>query len=383
MSVSLLRRFLSRYRIAYSTISVLFNTAKKIDTISQRYSNRRLIAAKCHGMETSEAITTTTDRRLEQAKTWLLSLDIDLQSALISVAGDASFRRYFRLEVGGESRILMDAPPPGENVRPFIDIARRLRSEELHAPEIFYADLENGYLLLEDLGDDLYRDVLDQAFVDTLPYGLFDVLKKMALNVNAEGLPEYTAVMLRTEINLFPDWYLGQHRNEMSRTSFDALWGDFCNIIIESALEQPACFVHHDFHSSNLLRTAGDDVAIIDFQDAVRGPVSYDLISLLWDRYISWPRQQIEDWMEATRQMLVPAIGRDIEPLEWRRYCDLMGLQRNLKIVGIFARLYYRDGKHGYIEMIPRFYDYVTDTLRRYPEFAGLLAILEQDSCVP
>jgi len=338
---------------------------------------------KIHGMETSEVTLAATDHRLELAKSWLQSLDIEQQSDLCGVAGDASFRRYFRLKIDGQSRILMDAPPPGENVRPFIDITRRLHSANLHAPEIFYSDPGNGFLLLEDLGDDLYRDVLNGPAVDTLPNGLFEILKTMALDVNTDDLPQYSAAMLKTEIDLFPDWYLDQHRSAVSRRSFDALWGDFCSLIIDSALDQPACFVHHDFHSSNLLRTPADGVGIIDFQDAVRGPVSYDFISLIWDRYISWPRQQIEDWMEDTRQMLVPAIGQNIEPLEWQRYCDLMGLQRNLKIVGIFARLYYRDGKDGYIEMIPRFYDYITDTLRRYPEFAGLLDFMEQDSCVP
>lgn len=334
-------------------------------------------------MDTSKAQPATTDHRLDKARSWLQSLDIELQSDLHSVAGDASFRRYFRVKIDGRSRILMDAPPPAENVRPFIDITRRLHSANLHAPEIFYSDPGNGFLLLEDLGDDLYRDVLNSPALDTLPNELFDVLKTMALAVNAEHLPQYSASLLKTEIDLFPDWYLGRHRTAVSRRSIDAIWDEFCSLIIESALDQPACFVHHDFHSCNLLRTAAGGVGIIDFQDAVRGPVSYDFISLIWDRYISWPRQQIEDWMEDTRQMLVPAIGRNIEPLQWQRYCDLMGLQRNLKVVGIFARLYYRDGKDGYIEMIPRFYDYVTDTLGRYPEFAGLLDIMEQDSCVP
>ena len=331
-------------------------------------------------MELSAAKSTTEkDPRLDQARVWLQQQEIDLQSDFYDVAGDASFRRYFRLQANGESRILMDAPPPDENVKPFIDVARRLRSADLHAPEIVQADSHNGYLLLEDLGDDLYRELLHERNADTHFPGLFDVLKDMALTVDTCDLPEFDRKMLRADMDIFPDWYLGHHRNTMSRGQLDAIWDIFCTHIINSALEQPQCFVHRDFHSSNLLRTSSNSIGIIDFQDAVLGPVSYDFISLIWDRYINWPREQIENWMEEFRLKL----GLAIEPEQWLRYCDLMGLQRNIKIVGIFARLHYRDGKNGYIEMIPRFYDYITSTLRRYPEFTEVLDILEQTECVP
>ncbi len=319
------------------------------------------------------------DARLDLARDWLQQLDVDLQSGFDAVAGDASFRRYFRIRVNGESRILMDAPPPGEDVRPFIDISRRLRAADLHAPEIVYADRQNGYLLLEDLGDDLYRELLCEGNVDIHFPGLFDVLKNLALSVNTSDLPVFDSKMLRMEMNLFPDWYLDHHRNHMPRELFDAAWDEFCEHIINSALDQPQCFVHRDFHSCNLLKTSSNSVGIIDFQGAVTGPVSYDLISLIWDRYIKWPRLQIESWIEEFRLKL----GLEIEPQQWLRYCDLMGLQRNIKIVGIFARLHYRDGKSGYIEMIPRFYDYLTSTLRRYPEFKRILDILEQTECAP
>ncbi len=334
-------------------------------------------------MDISESIVSATDQRLEQAEKWLQSLDLELQSDFLAIAGDASFRRYFRARVDGQSRILMDAPPPGENLRPFIDIARRLRAANLHAPEIIHAEQENGYLLLEDLGDGLYRDLLDKNNVDIHFSSLFEVLKSLALTVNANGLPEYAAGMLQTEMDLFPRWYLGHHRDTMPRTHFDAAWGDFCQCIIASALDQPRGFVHRDYHSSNLLKTADNGIGIIDFQDAVKGPLSYDFVSLIWDRYIDWPREQIENWMEEFRQMLGQDVSRHIGRRQWQRYCDLMGLQRNFKIVGIFARLYYRDGKNGYIEMIPRFYQYITSTLGRYPEFAEMLNIVEQDPCVP
>jgi aminoglycoside/choline kinase family phosphotransferase len=319
------------------------------------------------------------DHRLHRAAEWLKAVGVDRQSEFKSVAGDASFRRYFRLQADGESKILMDAPPPAEDIRPFIDIARRLRAANLHAPKIFHADPQNGYLLLEDLGDDLYRESLNELNVDTHFPGLFEILKSMALTVDDRQLPDYDATLLRTEMDLFPDWYLGHHRKNVSREQFADSWDVFCNRIIGSALAQPQGFVHRDFHSCNLLKINANETGIIDFQDAVRGPVSYDFTSLIWDRYIRWPRSQLESWMEEFRTML----GLEIEAGQWLRYCDLMGLQRNIKVVGIFARLYYRDGKAGYLEMIPRFYEYVTSTLRLYPEFSGILDILEQPECAP
>ena len=330
-------------------------------------------------MDSTGIETTENDHRLEQARTWLQGQGVEIQSGFKSVAGDASFRRYFRLQTDGRSRILMDAPPPVEDIGPFIDIARRLRSADLHAPEIFYADQQNGYLLLEDLGDDLYRESLTESNADAHFPKLFALLKDMALSVDSSQLPEFDTAMLRTEMDLFPGWYLAHHRDTMPRGRFEAAWDGFCDRIIESALDQPQCFVHRDFHSCNLLRTDKNSVGIIDFQDAVRGPVSYDFISLVWDRYIHWPRKQIENWMEDFRSDL----GLDIEPGRWLRYCDLMGLQRNIKVVGIFSRLHYRDGRDGYLEMIPRFYEYVTSTLRLYPEFSEMLDILEQPECVP
>lgn len=319
------------------------------------------------------------DPRLKQARAWLTETGVDLQSGFLPVAGDASFRRYFRLQADGESRVLMDAAPPAEDTRPFIEITRRLRAAGLHAPEILQSDTGRGFLLLEDLGDALYRDFLDEGNVDEHFPALLEVLRRMAQDVDATGLAEYDEALLRSEMDLFPDWYLAHHRPSMPRAVFDTAWDGFCQRVIENCLEQPRSFVHRDFHSCNLLKTALGSVGVIDHQDAVHGPVSYDFISLVWDRYIRWPREKVEAWMETHRQSL----GLAVSPAQWRRHCDLMGLQRNIKVVGIFARLHYRDGKTGYLEMIPRFYDYVTDTLGRYPEFAGILELLEQQECAP
>lgn len=340
----------------------------------------RPVYGRIHPMETAGAILNKIkDDRLQNARLWLLESGADVQSDFHKVAGDASFRRYFRAKVNGQSSVLMDAPPPGEDTKPFIDVDQRLRSAGLHAPEIFYADPANGYLLLEDLGDDLYRDLLTTDNVNDLFPALFDVLKSFALQTDTRGLPDFDYRKLRRDMDLFPEWYLLRHRNTMQHGRLSAIWDDFCTQVISAAMEQPQCFVHRDFHSCNLLLTPGNDIGIIDFQDAVKGPLSYDFISLIWDRYIAWPRPRIEQWMEEIRLLF----GLDIDPAKWRRYCDLMGLQRNFKIVGIFARLHYRDHKQGYIEMIPRFYQYVTGTLHLYPEFGEILEIMENPECVP
>lgn len=321
----------------------------------------------------------TSDLRLDQAIAWLEKINIVPQGKIESVAGDASFRRYFRLNCSNKTLILMDAPPPAENVRPFIDVADRLQAANLHVPDILHADENNGFLLLEDLGDEMYRDLVTQDNSQQWFTGLFDVLTTMAIDTNCDGLPVYDRGKLQFELDLLPGWYLKHHRSNMPTARFNQVWPDFCAQLLASAFEQPQSFVHRDFHSSNLLRAPDGSVGIIDFQDAVFGPLSYDFISLIWDRYITWPRSDIEQWMEQMRNLL----QLDISAQKWQRYCDLMGLQRNIKVVGIFARLHYRDGKKGYLDMIPRFYSYLLTTLRLYPEFSDMLEILEHEQCVP
>jgi hypothetical protein len=304
---------------------------------------------------------------------------LDVQDVVLQpVSGDASFRRYFRIATPGSSLILMDAPPDREDSRPFVDIAARLRSAGLNAPAIRAFDLEQGFGLLEDFGDTLYRDLLDPESVDSLLPGLFSILEGMAARVDTEGLPEYDDRLLQTELDLFPDWYLQRHRQRPLEGNERALWADLCETLIDAARQQPQVFVHKDFHSCNLLQTPRGP-GIIDFQDGLRGPVSYDLASLLWDRYIGWPRERLEAWMLEIRPRLAPGVAAD----EWIRCCDWMGLQRNLKIVGIFSRLRYRDEKEGYLEMIPRFYGYLLDVLARYPRFQAFHAVLESTACAP
>lgn len=322
--------------------------------------------------------TTGTDQRKRDAARWAArNTGLDALQ-LEPVSGDASFRRYFRFSAADRTFILMDAPPEKENSAPFVDIAQRLRSAGLNAPEIIAFDLQQGYGLLEDFGDELYRELINEESAASVFQDLLGLLEGMARHVNTAGLPDYNEAALATELDLFKTWYLQLHRNRPLSDRESQLWQKLCMQLIGSALEQPQVFVHRDFHSCNLLRTASGP-GIIDFQDGVRGPLSYDLASLIWDRYIRWPRTQLEQWMQDAYAVLPIDCALD----QWVRYCDLMGLQRNLKIVGIFARLEHRDGKRGYVEMIPRFYQYLLDVLARYPEFTEFKQLLEQDSCAP
>lgn len=318
------------------------------------------------------------DTRQEAAAAWAAaSLGLD-EVELESVSGDASFRRYFRIHINDSSYILMDAPPDKEDSTPFIDVAGRLRSAGLNAPAVEHFDLQQGFGLLGDFGDTLYRELITEDSIDGLMPGLLDILDGMAGRVDCAGLPDYNTELLQMELDLFTNWYLATHKNRPLKASEEAAWSELCSRLLVSAHDQPQVFVHRDFHSCNLLQTPTGP-GIIDFQDAVRGPLSYDFVSLAWDRYNAWPRTRLERWMKDTHSLLPTTCSLQ----DWIRQCDLMGLQRNLKIVGIFARLHYRDNKAGYLEMIPRFYQYVLDVLPLYPEFSEFQQLMEQTECAP
>jgi aminoglycoside/choline kinase family phosphotransferase len=319
------------------------------------------------------------DTRLAEARAWLAALSGQAAGDWSPIAGDASFRRYFRVGCDGSSQILMDAPPELEDSAPFVDIAARLRAAGLHAPEIFEADLERGFLLLEDLGNDLFRDLLNESTVDGLFCETFDALAVMARQVSCAGLPDFDPDTLRGELDWFTRYYLERERE----LSWDAhqidVWEDFCSGLVDAAGAQPQVFVHRDVHSCNLLKVAENSPGIIDFQDAVRGPITYDFVSLVWDRYFTWPRERVENWMEQFRQRAAP----DIAPHTWQRWCDRVGLQRNIKIVGRFALLKHQQGKDGYVQLIPRFYRHVLDVLSLYPEFEDIARQLGDPACAP
>lgn len=318
------------------------------------------------------------DQREQAGADWAATALGQEKVQLAPVSGDASFRRYFRFAVADRSIVLMDAPPEIEDSAPFVDIASRLHSAGLKAPAILDFDLGLGFGLLEDFGDTLYRELITEQSADGLFPELFAVLEGMARRVDTANLPHYSKNKLTEELDLFTDWYLELHRGRPLDPQEKSTWKDVCRLLTTSALEQPQVFVHRDFHSCNLLQTP-DGPGIIDFQDGVKGPVSYDFASLIWDRYISWPRDQLEAWMH----QVYARLPVECSAAEWIRWCDWMGLQRNLKIVGIFARLKHRDGKEGYVEMIPRFYQYLLDVLPRYPEFREFHQLLEQETCAP
>lgn len=328
---------------------------------------------KAQALLLNQGLTTMqNDQRTQLVHQFGLNYLKDDGMVISNVADDASFRRYFRLQLQDKSWIVMDAPPDKEGCADFIEITKRLRDAGLHAPEILQADLENGLLLLEDLGDTQFKPLINSETADDCFKPLFAALGVFASSVNTTGLANYNSRVLQTELDLFPDWYLAHHRQQPFSLTEQLGWEQLCNTLIQSARSQQQVFVHRDFHSCNLLKTTQNNPGIIDYQDAVIGPISYDLVSLLWDRYISWPRDRITGWCEQFRQLLDLDIAAD----EWQRQCDFMSLQRNLKIVGIFTRLHYRDNKSGYLQMIPRFLDYCLDILRRYPEFETVLIAL-------
>ncbi len=317
--------------------------------------------------------------RFEQLNHWLTNT-LGLPAYEIAPASsDASFRRYFRITFGGESRIVMDAPPDKEDSRPFVSIAKQLHAVGLNVPEILAEDLEQGFLLLSDLGTQQYLSALSIDTVDRL-YG--DALGALAVlqtcGPGAESLPDYNEALLRREMDLFRDWYLGRHLGLTSGKSEEAVLDEAFTLLVENALDQPQVSVHRDYHSRNLMVSAHNP-GILDFQDAVHGPVTYDLVSLLRDCYIDWPRERVEKWVLGYHDIAIDhGILRGPQEERFLRWFDLMGVQRHLKATGIFARLNHRDGKSGYLNDIPRTLGYVVEVSGRYPELGTFKRLLEE-----
>lgn len=293
---------------------------------------------------------------------------------LETASADASFRRYFRLTLsGGGSLIAMDAPPDHEDCGPFVAVAGRLRAAGLHVPQVVAQDLRQGFLLLEDLGTRSYLDALGPASVDRLYADALQALLQMQTRAAAAGLPPYDAALLRREMALFPDWLLQRHLGIRVEPALAGMLERAFAVLEANALAQPVVCVHRDYHSRNLMVVEGANPGVIDFQDAVAGPVTYDLVSLLRDCYVAWPAAQVDAWVAgyhaaADRAGLIGGIDRDTF-LAW---FDLMGVQRHLKAAGIFARLCHRDGKPGYLADIPRTLNYIVAVGRRREAVAEL-----------
>ncbi len=291
-----------------------------------------------------------------------------------ALQADASMRRYFRGAVGDTTLLLMDCPASEGGLDTFIDIDQRLQAAGVRAPQLVASEPQAGYLLLEDFGDSLLRELLAPERGQQLLDSLVPTLTAMAQHCDSTDLPEFDGRKMQAELDLFTDWYVARHCQASLDAGESESWRALCALLIDAAKAQPQCFVHRDFHSCNLLLLADEAVGVIDFQDAVRGPVSYDLVSWLWDRYITWPRAQLEQWCEQLRPALAPSLPAQ----QWQQYCDWMALQRNLKIVGIFARLNYRDDKPNYLALLPRFAAYVLEVIPRYSELAFARPMLER-----
>ncbi|MBD3874257.1 phosphotransferase [Pseudomonas kunmingensis] len=297
---------------------------------------------------------------------------------LTAASSDASFRRYFRWQGGERSLIVMDAPPPQEDCRPFVKVAQMLDQAGVHVPQILASDLERGFLLLTDLGRQTYLDVIDQSNAEQLFEDAVEALLKFQLHPVAQPMPAYDEALLRRELQLFPEWYVQRHLGHSFSEAQQAAWERICRQLIDSALAQPRVLVHRDYMPRNLM-ISEPNPGVLDFQDAVLGPVSYDITSLFKDAFLSWPEAQVRAWLEGYWHKARAAGVTLPESLdEFLRASDLMGLQRHLKVIGIFARICHRDGKPRYLADVPRFFAYIEAVLARRPELAELQQLLEE-----
>jgi len=320
----------------------------------------------------------TDDFRLQQLRDWLQQTLQTDQYQLSVASADASFRRYFRIQLNDTSMIAMDAPPEKENCQPFIHIATLLFSAGINAPEIIEQDLSQGFLLLSDLGDTQYLSVLDTSSCDQLYKDAIDTLIQIQL-VKTDTLPAYDRSLLQAEMNLFPEWFIDKHLAITLDQQQQHSLNNVMECLTENALQQPQIFVHRDYHSRNLMQTMTNNPGVIDFQDAVRGAVTYDLASLFKDCYISWPRAQIEDWLgyyfnKAKEKNILDSVCQFEDFVQW---FDLMSVQRHLKVLGIFSRLNIRDNKPGYLNDLPLTFQYIADSCERYPLLNPLKTLLQ------
>jgi hypothetical protein len=317
--------------------------------------------------------------RLHELQQWL-QMEFNLSTNhLVPLTNDASFRRYFRITINGTSQVIMDAPPNKENCLPFIEVARRLRQSGLNAPEVIMANLERGFLLLTDFGSQLYLPALNETQADQLYRDAITALVTMQKLTSAEGLPPYDHRLLHQEMNLFTDWLLGKHLHfQLAEPEQQKLVTNF-EQLSANALSQPQVFVHRDYHSRNLMVVSPNNPGILDFQDAVKGAITYDLVSLLRDCYIAWPLEQVHDWaMQYFTQAQQQGLLSGIPAPQFLRWFDWMGIQRHLKASGIFARLYHRDGKSNYLKDIPRTLNYIVTVASHYSELAYLHELVSQ-----
>jgi aminoglycoside/choline kinase family phosphotransferase len=317
------------------------------------------------------------DFRMLSLQDWL---ENDLLLTVISIdaaSSDASFRRYFRIRTPDGSFIVMDAPPDKENIQPFIHVAELFKRAKVYVPEIYQSHLTEGFLLLEDLGQHCLLEQLNNNTVDELYHTALASLFTLqsSADIQSAHLPSYDRALLTQELSLFNDWFINHY---LDADLAPELWQAVQTELVNSALAQPVCCVHRDYHSRNLMLPPHAPLAMIDFQDAVIGPITYDLVSLLRDCYIVWPEAQVQQWCLHYYQRLVAANMVSCSAQEFTRWFDLMGMQRHLKVMGIFSRLHLRDGKSTYLDDLPRTLNYILLVCSRYPELAEFHQFLSQ-----
>jgi aminoglycoside/choline kinase family phosphotransferase len=316
--------------------------------------------------------------RQSELKCWVESRLSASPLELEPASADASFRRYFRVRSAGQSFIVMDAPPAHEDCRPFVQIAGLMADAGLNVPRVIAEDFARGFLLLSDLGTAGYLQALNADSADALFRDAIDALLRWQLASKPGVLPPYDRALLTRELMLFPDWYVGRHRALTLNAAQSAALDSVFKLILENNLAQPAVYVHRDFMPRNLM-VASPNPGVLDFQDAVYGPVTYDLASLFKDAFISWDEERVLDWTvrywEKAKRAGLP-VAADFA--EFYRDFEWMGLQRHLKVLGIFARLNYRDGKSSYLEDTPRFIGYVRAVAGRYAALRPLLTLLDE-----
>lgn len=317
------------------------------------------------------------DQRLENLKRWVAGLFPGESLSIAPASADASFRRYFRITLPERSLIVMDAPPQHEDCGPFLHVAALFREAGVHVPEVLAQDLEQGFLLLSDLGGTTFLQALRDTDPDTLYRAAGEALVSIQAASRPGVLPEYDEALLLREMMLFPDWYIAKHlEKELSGLFRDILHEAF-SLLLANNLAQPKVYVHRDYHSRNLM-VADPNPGILDFQDAVHGPITYDMASLLKDAYVSWEEDRILEWLirywEKAKKASLP-VSADFA--EFHRDFEWMGMQRHIKVLGIFARLYHRDGKDGYLKDMPLVKDYLRRACHRYREFHPLLRLLD------
>lgn len=319
-------------------------------------------------------------QRKEQLNKWLSSLYPNEKFTLAPASADASFRRYFRATFADRELIVMDAPPQHEDCLPFLHVGKRFEDAGTHVPHVYAQDLTQGFLLLSDLGNTTYLQALNAGGDAKQLYGAAtDALIKIQLASKANELPPYDEALLRRELNLFPEWYIAKHLGVTLTEKQSAKLEECFQRILRNNLAQPSVYVHRDYHSRNLMVVTENNPGVLDFQDAVYGPITYDLASLFKDAYIKWEEEDIMDWLirywEKARKAGLP-VREDFG--EFYRDYEMMGVQRHIKVLGIFARLYHRDGKDGYLKDMPLVFEYLHRACARYIDLKPLQVLLEE-----